>query len=65
MVMIQLLTCHDIIPPACRLQAENALAEPMPDMRFSLPASPSAPVLLLLTAACAEVRRVGDHRLGR
>ncbi|KXZ49014.1 hypothetical protein GPECTOR_23g103 [Gonium pectorale] len=44
-------------------EAENALAEPMADMRFSLPASPSPSVLLLLAAACAEVRRAGDHKI--
>lgn len=46
-------------------EAENALAEPIADMRFSLPASPSVSVLLLLAAACAEVRRAGDHKIGR
>ena len=45
-------------------EAENALAEPIADMRFSLPASPSVPVLLLLSAAGAEVRRAGDHKIG-
>lgn len=45
-------------------EAENALAEPVADMRFSLPAAPSASALLFLSAACAEVRRAGDHRIG-
>jgi hypothetical protein len=45
-------------------EADNALAEPVADMRFSLPASPSVAVLLLLSAACAEVRRAGDHKIG-
>ncbi|GFR44388.1 hypothetical protein Agub_g5608 [Astrephomene gubernaculifera] len=46
-----------------RSEADNALAEPVEDMRFSLPASPSPAVLLLLSAACAEVRRAGDYKI--
>lgn len=45
-------------------EADNALAEPVADMRFALPASPSAAVLLLLNAACTELRRAGDHKIG-
>jgi hypothetical protein len=34
------------------------------DMRFSLPACPSAAVLGFLMAACQETRRAGDHTIG-
>ncbi|KAL6758300.1 hypothetical protein V8C86DRAFT_2599273 [Haematococcus lacustris] len=33
----------------------------LPDMRFSLPACPTAATLGLLAAACQEVQRAGDH----
>ncbi|KAG2431082.1 hypothetical protein HXX76_009615 [Chlamydomonas incerta] len=63
----ELLTCN-ITPLSWQEtviagEADNALAEPVADMRFGLPASPSAAVLLLLNAACTELRRAGDHKI--
>ncbi|GIL93223.1 hypothetical protein Vretimale_8139 [Volvox reticuliferus] len=68
LVLADDLLCANAVPLSWQetiivSEAENALAEPIADMRFSLPASPSVPVLLLLAAACAEVRRAGDHKI--
>ncbi|GLC68116.1 hypothetical protein PLESTF_000647700 [Pleodorina starrii] len=68
LVLADDLLCTNAVPLSWQetvivSEAENALAEPIADMRFSLPASPSVPVLLLLSAACAEVRRAGDHKI--
>ncbi|GIL55296.1 hypothetical protein Vafri_10857 [Volvox africanus] len=68
LVLADDLLCTNAVPLSWQetvivSEAENALAEPIADMRFSLPASPSVPVLLLLAAACAEVRRAGDYKI--
>ncbi|KAG2492230.1 hypothetical protein HYH03_009474 [Edaphochlamys debaryana] len=68
LVLSDELLCSNVVPLSWQetvitSEAENALAEPVADMRFSLPASPSPSVLLLLAAACAETRRAGDTRI--
>eukprot|EP00798_Chlamydomonas_sp_ICE-L_P025620 gene25620-11274_t len=44
--------------------ADGGLADPMADMRFSLPACTSSPLMSYLSAACRELCRAGDHTAG-